>query len=140
MAAVVVGLIALTTISVDGTYLRTLLPGLIIMGGGLGVAQVGIVGAAAAAASPAEQGAAAGLGTTSAQVGTAVGLALLVALAGRSGGADPEHLVAGYRAAFFGAAGFAGLAVTVAMVSSWRRRTRPEEMTGTGGNRLHGPE
>ncbi len=134
MTAVVVGLIALTTISVDGSYLQTLLPGLIIIGCGLGVAQVAIVGAAAAA-SPAEQGAAAGLGTTSAQVGTAVGLALLVALAGRSGGADPQQLVAGYRAAFFGAAGFAGLAVAVALVSSWRRRKRSEKTPAILENR-----
>lgn len=121
MATVVAGLLALTTISVDGAYARTLLPGLVLWGFGLGLAQVGIIGAAAAGVAPAEQGVAAGLVTTSAQVGTAVGLTLLIAVAGRFGGAtNSESLVAGYRAAFLGGAGLALLGLMTALLSAWR--------------------
>ncbi len=121
MAVVVAGLLTLTTIAVDGTYARTLLPGLALWGFGLGLAQVGIIGAAAAAAEPADRGIAAGLVTTSAQLGTAVGLGVLVAVAGRFGGADPEQLVAGYRAAFAGGAGLALLGLLTALLGTWRQ-------------------
>ena len=119
MVGAVAGLLALTTISIDGTYAQTLLPGLALMGFGHGLAQVGIVAAAAAAADPAEQGIAAALVTTSAQLGTAVGLALLVAVASRVGSdSGPEHLVAGFQAAFLGGAGLALLGLMAALLST----------------------
>jgi hypothetical protein len=57
---------------------------------------------------------------TSAQVGTALGLAALISLASArtaalSGGAEAEALVAGYRLAFLVAAGVASLGVVAAL-------------------------
>jgi hypothetical protein len=125
MAAVAVGLLVLTTISVDGSYAGTLLPGLGLMGLGLGLTQVGVVGAAAATAAPADQGIAAGLVSMSGQIGTAVGLALLVALAGRAEGAPgPEQIVASVRIAYLGAAAMALLGLGAAFINISRRGSR----------------
>jgi hypothetical protein len=59
---------------------------------------------------------------TSAQVGTALGLAALISLAAAYAGAsagggpsDAQALVAGYRLAFFAAAGVASLGVLAAL-------------------------
>jgi MFS family permease len=113
MAVVVAGLLVLTTLPIGGTYLQTFLPGLLLVGFGLGWAQVGIVGTAVESVSAAEQGIAAGLVNTGAQVGTAVGLALLIALSTTVG--SRAGAVAGYSAAFLGAAGFAVVGVLAAL-------------------------
>lgn len=123
MGTVVVGLLLLARLSPTGAYATTLLPGLALWGLGLGVAQVGIVGAATAGAGMAERGVAAGLVNTSAQLGTAVGLALLVGIAAArteavAGGeaASAGALVAGYRWALWGGAGLAGVGALVAVL------------------------
>jgi MFS family permease len=117
MAVVVAGLLVLTTLPLGGSYPRTFLPGFLLVGFGLGWAQVGIVGTAAESVSGAEQGIAAGLVNTGAQVGTAVGLAILVALSTTFG--SGAGAVVGYSAAFLGAAGFAMLGLLAALVA-WR--------------------
>jgi MFS family permease len=115
MAIVVAGLLVLTTLPMGGAYLRTFLPGFLLVGFGLGWAQVGIVGTAAESVPVAEQGIAAGLVSTGAQIGTAAGLAMLIALStnlgSRAGG------TVGYSAAFLGAAGFALLGLLAALVA-----------------------
>ena len=67
MSIVLAGLLVLSTLPLGGTYLRTFLPGLLLVGFGLGWAQVGIVGTAAESVSATEQGIAAGLVNTGAQ-------------------------------------------------------------------------
>lgn len=77
----VVGLFYLSGISVDGNYWTDVLPGLIIMGIGMG--QIFIAGTIAATAGvPAhESGLASGLLNTSQQIGGALGLAILSGIA-----------------------------------------------------------
>jgi len=108
MGTVVGGLLLLARLSPDSGYAATLLPGLVVLGLGLGLAQVGLIGAGTVPATPADRGVAAGLLTTSAQVGSAVGLAVLVAVATAAGappgGASPAAMAAGFRAAFLVAA------------------------------------
>jgi MFS family permease len=95
LAAVAVG---------DGSPLMYL-PAFVCMGIGLGCASVASTASGVAAAGEAREGVASGLLNTTAQVGTAVGVAALIAVAG----------VAGSRAAFVGAAAlaFAVAAVTL---------------------------
>jgi MFS family permease len=118
MAIVALGLLATTGVSAEGSYLVTMLPGLIGWGFGLGVAQIGILAAATAETPVSERGAAGGLVTTAAQIGTAVGLALLVAVSGQF---DPQ--VEGIRAAFIGGIGLSLVGILVAFAGF--RRARP---------------
>lgn len=64
----------------DGSYL-TAVPGLIIMGVGQGIAWTAMWIAAAAGVAPEEQGVASGMAATTLNVGNAIGLAILIAVA-----------------------------------------------------------
>ncbi|GAA1375831.1 hypothetical protein GCM10009612_73130 [Streptomyces beijiangensis] len=68
------------TVSVDGSYLA-LVPGLILLGIGQGAGYTLMFGAATRNVAPADQGIASGLASTSQQIGGAMGLALMVAVA-----------------------------------------------------------
>jgi EmrB/QacA subfamily drug resistance transporter len=75
------GLYWLSRIPVDGSYLRDILPGLLVVSLGGGGVFVGVTTAANAGVSEDKAGLAAGLLNTGQQVGTALGLAILSALA-----------------------------------------------------------
>ncbi|GGK51786.1 MFS transporter [Streptomyces flaveus] len=64
----------------DGSYVR-LLPGIVLLSLGQGAAWTGMWVAAAAGVAPGDQGIASGMASTTLQVGGAVGLAVLVAVA-----------------------------------------------------------
>ncbi|WP_436774156.1 MFS transporter [Yinghuangia sp. YIM S09857] len=105
------------TMAVDASY-AALIPGLIIMGVGQGAAYTLMFGAAAVGVQAEDQGIASGVASTSQQIGGAVGLALLVAVA-NSGleGLNDEALRAattdGLRTAvFIAAAGIVATAMT----------------------------
>jgi MFS family permease len=82
-----------------------LVPGFVAMGVGLGCASVASTAAGTAAAGRAREGVASGLLNTSAQVGTAIGIAALVTVAG----------AAGSRAAFVAAALLAAAGAAMAL-------------------------
>ena len=71
----------LSRIPVHGSYLTSLLPGLVIMSAGLGAVLVAVTTAANAGVPPDKAGLAAGLLATSQQLGTALGLAIFSAIA-----------------------------------------------------------
>lgn len=112
----------LAQLTTNGSYASNLLPGLLLLGVGLGVASVAATVAGTSRLGTGEQGLASGLLNTSAQVGTAVGLAAFVTLsAGRTdvlnlaGAPADEALVAGLRLTLLTAAALAlvvALAVT----------------------------
>ena len=98
------------------------LAGATLSGLGLGFASVASTARGTSAVEEGDRGLASGFMNTSAQVGTALGLAGLISLAAArtaalSGGAEPsaDALVAGYRLAFSVAAGFASLGVVAAL-------------------------
>ncbi|MBY8846568.1 MFS transporter [Streptomyces sp. SP2-10] len=98
-----------------GSY-ALLLPGIVLLGLGQGAAWTGMWITAAAGVAPEDQGVASGLASTSLQVGGAVGLAGLVALAGAVGrhpgnGVPPD----GTRAAVFAIAAAIACAVPLAL-------------------------
>jgi MFS family permease len=130
LAAIAAGallLTATTTAHGDGTWL---VPAFVLMGAGLGAAAVASTASGTAALSE-RGGVASGVLNAAAQIGTVLGLALLVGLAAARSAAltpSPEGLVDGYRWGFAGAAVLA-LAAAAALTRSSarlrRRRTTP---------------
>ena len=117
MVCFLAGALALSGISAEGSYWQ-ILPGMILIG--FGIACVIVAGAAAAMAETdlREKGLVSGLWNTAPQIGSAVGLALLVTVADAfAGGALRQHAgpsagvaaawVSGFKAAFIAAAGIA---------------------------------
>jgi hypothetical protein len=93
------------------------------------------------AASGDEQGLASGLLNSAAQIGTALGLAVLIPLAAARAealsGADPNEsaLVAGYVWGFLGAIGFAALGAVLVLVLLSRRNAGTEVAHADGLDR-----
>jgi EmrB/QacA subfamily drug resistance transporter len=107
MAVLTAGLLFFTQVSVDGTYVRDLLPGFLLIGVGIGFSFVPISIAALAGVRPAEAGLASGLINTSQQIGGALGIAVLSTIATSatedsvlSGALLPQALVDGFSSAF----------------------------------------
>ena len=122
MTALSAGLVYFTQVSVGGSYLGDLLPGFLLIAIGLGFSFVPISIAALAGVPAAEAGLASGLINTSQQIGGALGIAALSAIATSttsdsigSGSALPLALTDGFQAAFIAAAGVAILGILVAL-------------------------
>ncbi|XVQ15510.1 MFS transporter [Spirillospora sp. CA-255316] len=118
------------TMAADASYIA-LIPGLVVLGIGQGAGYTLMFGAATAGAAARDQGIASGIASTSQQVGGAVGLALLVAVAnaglhGLSGQALRTATNDGLRTAVFLAA--AGIAITT-LAALGLRKTKPQQIT-----------
>jgi EmrB/QacA subfamily drug resistance transporter len=110
MTALSAGLLYFTQVSVDGSYLGDLLPGFLLIAVGLGFSFVPISIAGLARVKPAEAGLASGLLNTSQQIGGALGVAVLTAIATAttsdaigSGSTVPVALTGGFERAFIAA-------------------------------------
>ncbi len=130
MACIALGLIWFTQISVHGTFLKDLLGPSLLAALGLGFAFVPVTIAAVSGIEDREQGLASGLINTSQQVGGALGLAILAAVANGVIGDDntPDKLVEGFQAAFAVGAVFAvlGLIATLLLVRTSDSRAHVE--------------
>jgi len=119
------GLYWLSRIPVHGSYLVDLLPPLLVVAFGLGAVFVGVTTAANAGIDEDKAGLAAGLLNTGQQLGAALGLAILSAVATARTtsllGAGHENLAQasthGYHRALVVAAGFAVAAAAVALLA-----------------------
>jgi EmrB/QacA subfamily drug resistance transporter len=123
MAFLMVGLAYFTQVSVGGSYASDLLPGFLIIAVGMGFSFVPISIAALAGVKPSEAGLASGLINTSQQVGGALGIAALSAVATSTttdriaaGSAKAAALTDGFQAAFVGGTAVAVVGVIVALV------------------------
>src|SRR3954466_9342019 len=94
-------------VPVDGHYVADVLPTMVLLGAGAGICFPALMNLAMSGATPADAGLASGLGSTTAQVGGAVGLAVLATLStSRSdkliahGHATAAALTDGYKLAF----------------------------------------
>jgi EmrB/QacA subfamily drug resistance transporter len=121
LGLVAVGLVYFTRAPVDGNYWIYILPVLILMGTGIGICFPALMTIAMSGATRADAGLASGLVNTSAQVGGALGLAVLATLAtSRSnslqdaGHSTASALTSGYHLAFWIAAGLVVAAIAVA--------------------------
>jgi MFS family permease len=117
LASIAAGLGLLARVPVDGTYLVDLLPAMLLLGIGGGLAFPALMTLAMSGATPEDSGLASGLVNTTQQVGGALGLAILATVAAERTGtaSDPGALVSGYQLAFAVAAGFVIAALAVAV-------------------------
>jgi MFS family permease len=122
--AIAAGAACFLGISPQGdAYLLYLIPGFVLLGSGLGCASVASTTSGTAAADSTLQGLASGLLNSAAQIGTVLGLAVLIplsaarsqALAGKL--TADAALVEGFRLAFFGAIGIAACGIISALLT-----------------------
>jgi EmrB/QacA subfamily drug resistance transporter len=123
LVLIAVSLVLFARVPVEGSYLVDILPITILFGLGAGSSFPALMTLAMSGATPEDAGLASGLVNTSAQVGGALGLALLATVsAGRteslleSGAATASALVGGYHLAFIIGAVLVAAAVVVAVV------------------------
>jgi EmrB/QacA subfamily drug resistance transporter len=120
-----IGMLLLTQLPVDGTYVANVLPALLLTSLGMGAVFMPLTLVATTGLEDSDQGLASGLFNTSQQIGGAVGLAILSTLAASrtsaATGTDKEALVTGFHWAFAGGAAFV-LAALVVMVALLRPR------------------
>lgn len=133
------GLVYLSRLPVHGAYLSDILPGLAMVAVGAGLGFVSIINAATGGVPRSNAGVAAGLVNTMQRVGSAVGLAVLtaVATARTRALAAPGHqviaVVGGYDRAFAIAAGFAAAASLLSLATGRTRRRISAASPGAQG-------
>jgi EmrB/QacA subfamily drug resistance transporter len=122
-AVAAVGMILLSRVGENGSYLRDVLPGMLVAGLGLGVAVVSVSMAILAGTRDGEAGMLSGLNSTGHEIGGTLGIAIFSTIAAGSGGAivGPQA-ASGIDDAFLVAALLATLASLVAIVVLPRAR------------------
>src|SRR5215212_4695556 len=130
MVLIAAGLLWFSQISVDGTFVSDILGPSLLAAVGLGFSFVASTIAAVSGVADREQGLASGLINTSQQVGGALGLAVLAAIANSIIGSspDPQKLTDGFSSAFLVGAGFAilGLLATLLLIRNADSRAHVE--------------
>lgn len=119
------GMAWLAMVDADGSYAVDVLPASLIAALGMSLAFIPTLGTAISAAPPEEGGLASGIVNTTYQVGSALGLAVMTALAAAGGAdrlGDPVALTEGYAAAFAGAAVVAAVGAVAAAALLGRQR------------------
>jgi EmrB/QacA subfamily drug resistance transporter len=138
------GLAWFSQVSPDGSYLGDILFPSLLTAVGLGLAFVPMTIAAVAGVEPHEAGLASGLINTSQQIGGALGLAILAAIAnsrtddlmaaaGGKAQALPNALTEGFRSAFAVGAGFAIVGALIAAVAISGRASREQARAAQAG-------
>ena len=119
------GLAWLAFVRPDGNYAVDVLPASLLAALGMSLAFVPSLGTAINAAPPAETGVASGLVSTSYQIGSALGLAVLTAIVYGIAGTDAStvELTQGYSAAFIGAAILALAGAIITAITMTKPRT-----------------
>jgi MFS family permease len=109
-----VGLLLFARAPVDGNFVVDVLPSMILLGLGAGIAFNPVLLAAMSDVEPSEAGLASGVVNTAFMMGGALGLAVLASLAAaRTHGDSLEALATGYHAAFLAGALFAAAAAVI---------------------------
>jgi EmrB/QacA subfamily drug resistance transporter len=121
LGLVAAGLVLFTRAPVDANYFVDVLPVLVLLGTGIGICFPALMTIAMSGATRADAGLASGLVNTSAQVGGALGLAVLATLSTSrtdaleaAGHSTASALTSGYHLAFWVAAGLVVAAIGVA--------------------------
>ncbi|XVQ07579.1 MFS transporter [Spirillospora sp. CA-255316] len=123
----------LSLIRPDGTFWTDVLPASLVAALGMSLAFIPSLGTAISSARPEEGGLASGIVNTSYQIGSALGLAAMTALAAAQGADrldNPTALTNGFSAAFIGA-GLIALAAAI-LAALTLRTPRPESQAASG--------
>ncbi len=149
MIPVAVALVLFSRAPLDGTYIADVLPPMLLIGIGIGISFPSLMTLAMSGATPSDAGLASGVVNTSAQVGGAIGLAVLATLAAertdtlRAGGAPFDAaLNSGFHLAYLVGAGLVAIALAIA-VFVLRSEAAPggERVAEGAGEEIHaGPE
>jgi EmrB/QacA subfamily drug resistance transporter len=127
LAVLAAGLGLLTGIAPDGSFAGDVLAGSLVAAVGMSLAYIPAMMSALAGATPSEAGLASGIVNSTYQIGSALGLAIMTAVATSAGAdqvGDAAALTDGYAAAFTGAALVAVVAALVAATTLARRPRR----------------
>jgi EmrB/QacA subfamily drug resistance transporter len=142
LVSILAGLLLFTQAPVDGSYLTHGLLVTILIGAGGGTSFPALMTLAMSGATPSDAGLASGLINTTAQVGGALGLAVLATLASTrtanlraAGDSTLEALNGGYHLAFLIGAGLVLVAIVVALTVVTPQR----QVAGQPGERAHEP-
>ena len=131
LAVLALGLLWLSRITPDGSFSVDVLPATLVTAAGMAMAFIPSLGMALSAAAPEEGGLASGIVNTNYQIGSALGLAAMTAVASAYGAdkiGDAVALTDGFSAGLVGAAGIAAAGAVLAAVSLRSTRpTAPEE-------------
>jgi MFS family permease len=135
LAIAAVGLALFARAPVGGDFVADVLPGMLLLGLGAGMAFNPVLLAAMSEVSPSESGLASGVVNTSFMMGGALGLAVLASLADARSEAlvtvasEPVALAAGYQAAFIGGTICAALAALLSALLLRPHRAEPGAVT-----------
>jgi sugar phosphate permease len=119
MLVLAAGMAVMSLVRADGSFAVDVLPASLIAAAGMSLAFIPSLGTAISSARPEEGGLASGIVNTSYQVGSALGLAVMTAIATSEGADQLGNLTAltdGYQAAFIGAAAIAAAGGLLAAV------------------------
>ncbi|MFB6990660.1 MFS transporter [Streptomyces sp. NPDC056304] len=131
--ALAAGMYWLSLARPDGTFWVDVLPASLLSAVGMSLAFIPSLGTALSSARPEEGGLASGIVNTSYQVGSALGLAAMTALAAAHGAREPGNptaLTNGFSAAFLGAAVLAAVGALAALLTL--RTTPSADEAGSG--------
>jgi MFS family permease len=133
LALAAAGLALFALSPVQGSFMLHVLPGMLLLGLGCGMALNPVLLAAMSEVGPEDSGLASGIVNTAFMMGGALGLAVLASLAAfrsaglqAAGAAAPEALTAGYHLAFAAGAAFALIGALLALLLN-SRGTNPKE-------------
>jgi len=124
LVLIMLALVLFAQAPVHGSYLLHVLPSMLLLGIGAGVCFPALMGVAMAGVRPQDAGLASGLVNTTAQVGGALGLAVLATLSASrtshliaQGHSTAAALTSGYHLAFWIAAGLTAIAIAIVPVA-----------------------
>jgi EmrB/QacA subfamily drug resistance transporter len=137
MVLTAIGLALFARTPVDGSYVRDVLPVMILLGIGIGVSFPALVNLAMSGATMQDAGLASGLVNTTAQVGGALGLAVLATVSStrsdtllESGRSTASALTSGYHLAFLIGAALVVAAIAVAVTVVQPEQRAQEQAQG----------
>ncbi|MCZ7379840.1 MFS transporter [Micromonospora sp. WMMC250] len=140
LAVLAAGLGWLALIRPDGTFLADVLPASLVAALGMSLAFIPSLGTAISSARPEEGGLASGIVNTSYQVGSALGLAAMTAVAASHGAdrlGDLTALTDGYSAAFLGAGVIAAVGAGIVAITLRTAAPRLENIADAEAARVH---